>query len=62
MTRQKWCIVQLKQDERWANKELVEAKEVIGINVDRNSMEETESTKATIHYSKTGTHIVPRKE
>ena len=25
-------------------------------------LEETDTTKATIHYSKTGSHIVPRKE
>lgn len=51
----------LKPDGTWANKELVTANDVIGVNVNPKTFEETETSKATIHYSKTGTHIIPRK-
>jgi len=34
----------------------------IGVDVDGKTQKETPTDKATIHYSKTGTHLVPRKE
>jgi hypothetical protein len=46
----------------WNNKEKVIANKKIGVNVDPMTKEETETCKAMIHYSKTGSHIVPRKE
>ncbi|WP_242842301.1 phage minor capsid protein [Lacrimispora indolis] len=45
----------------WNNKEKVVSDKPIGVNVDPLG-EEQETRKATIHYSKTGTHVVPRKE
>lgn len=46
----------------WKKKELIDCEKTIGIDVDVNSGIETPTSKATIHYSKTGTHLVPRKE
>lgn len=51
-----------KPNGEWNNKEKVEANKVIGVDVNPSTMKETDTTKATIHYSKTGSHIVPRKE
>ncbi len=45
----------------WANKEHVQSDKPIGISVSKQTGEE-ETKAATIHYSKTGTHVVPRKE
>lgn len=46
---------------RWLRKEKVEASEIIGTHVDENK-NETKTNKGMIVYSKTGTHIYPRKE
>ena len=46
----------------WTNKERVEGSEVIGVHVNLEDNIETETNKATIIYSKTGSHIVPRKD
>ncbi len=46
----------------WKNKELIDCEKEIGVDVDINTGIETPTDKATIHYSKTGTHLVPRKE
>lgn len=43
-------------------KEKIECDKIIGVDVDEVTREETKTNKATIHYSKTGTHLVPRKE
>jgi len=51
-----------KPNGEWNNKEKVTADKVIGVNIDPKTMQETDTAKATIHYSKTGSHIVPRKE
>ena len=45
----------------WKNKETVMANFDIGVEIDMNTMEETITNRFTIHYSKTGTHIVPSK-
>lgn len=45
----------------WRKKERVATDETIGAHVD-NMGKETETNKATIVYSKTGTHIYPRKD
>ncbi|MBE6846180.1 MAG: hypothetical protein E7508_10905 [Ruminococcus sp.] len=47
---------------KWKNKELVDCGIEIGVDVDGKTKKETPTDKATIHYSKTGTHLVPRKE
>lgn len=47
---------------RWTNKEFVTADKKIGVVVDRESGKETSTTRFSIHYSKNGVHIVPRKE
>lgn len=46
----------------WKNKEKVDCGKIIGFNIDPTTNVKCETSKATIHYSKTGTHIVPRKE
>ena len=46
----------------WAKKEVVSQDSVIGVNIDVQTGEETETTRFTIHYGKNGTHIVPAKE
>lgn len=45
---------------RWLNKEAVIHPNVIGTHVDSNGVE-TKTNKAMIVYSKTGTHIYPRR-
>lgn len=46
----------------WLHKERVQADHVFGIHVDWETGKETETSKGMIIYSKTGTHIIPRKE
>lgn len=46
----------------WTNKERVEASETLGVHVNPDDNSETETKKATIVYSKTGSHIIPRKD
>ena len=46
----------------WTNKERVQADSIIGVHVEKKTKKETETNKALIIYSKTGSHIVPRKE
>lgn len=46
----------------WKHKELIDCGEEIGVVVDTSTGVETITDKGTIHYSKTGTHLVPRKE
>lgn len=43
-------------------KEKIDCDRKIGVDVDFITKKETPTDKATIHYSKTGTHLVPRKE
>lgn len=50
------------KNNKWKNKELIDCEVEIGIDVDFKTKKETPTDKATIHYSKTGTHLVPRKE
>lgn len=49
-------------DGNWLHKERVQTDHVFGIHVDPETGQETETTKGMIIYSKTGTHIIPRKE
>ncbi|MCC8160262.1 MAG: hypothetical protein LIO53_02925 [Oscillospiraceae bacterium] len=46
---------------KWQYKEQVESAHVVGTYVSESG-EETKSKKATIVYSKTGSHVYPRKE
>ena len=48
----------------WINKELVVADKYIGVSINHITGEETATNRFTIHYSNTGTHVVPteRKE
>lgn len=48
-------------DGRWLRKEKIKASSVIGTHVDENG-NERKTDKAMIVYSKTGTHVYPRKE
>lgn len=55
---------QIKHDSKghWTNKEFVSADHIIGVVVDANTGETIETSRFSIHYSKNGVHIVPRKE
>ena len=55
---------QIKRDSKghWTNKEFVSADHIIGVVVDANTGETIETSRFSIHYSKNGVHIVPRKE
>lgn len=46
----------------WLRKERVDARENFGVHVSPETGEETETSKGMLIYSKTGTHLVPRKE
>lgn len=46
----------------WTNKERVKSASVIGVHIDPSTQTKTETANGTIIYSKTGSHIVPRKE
>lgn len=50
---------QIDKNGKWKNKEVVMAESDIGVNVDKNSGTEISTNRFVIHYSKTGTHIVP---
>ena len=43
----------------WKNKEIVSTNDDIGVLVNPNTGEEVATNSFTIHYSRTGTHIVP---
>lgn len=45
----------------WKHKELIDCGKEIGVFVEPISKNKIPTNKATIHYSKTGTHLVPRK-
>lgn len=49
------------EEGRWLRKEKITASNIIGTHVDREG-NETETNKGMIIYSKTGTHVYPRKE
>ncbi|WP_081732745.1 polymorphic toxin type 50 domain-containing protein [Blautia producta] len=55
---------ELKRDRfgKWTNKEFVSAEKDVGVVVDPQTGEEFVTSRFSIHYSKNGTHIVPRKE
>ena len=46
----------------WKKKERITAEKMIGTYVDPETGVETKTNKAMIVYSKTGSHIYPRKE
>ncbi len=50
------------KDDIWTKHERVVAPEVVGCHVDKSTGVQTETKAAMIVYSKTGTHIYPRKE
>ena len=45
----------------WNHKEMVTADHLIGVDVDKDTGLETPTDRFVIHYSNTGTHIVPTK-
>ncbi|MCK1999754.1 polymorphic toxin type 50 domain-containing protein, partial [Psychrobacillus psychrodurans] len=51
--------ISLKKNGTWDNKELIKSSSVIGIHVHQGTGVETPTKAFYIHYSKTGTHIVP---
>lgn len=46
----------------WSNKEVAISDHVIGVNIDPQTGEETETNRFVIHYGKKGTHVVPTRE
>ena len=54
-----WIVRDAK--ERWSNKEVVELDRVVGVFVDPATGDELQTNRITIHYSKTGVHIVPAR-
>lgn len=48
-------------NKKWKHTEVVNSENFVGYTVDQFTGEETKTTAFTIHYSKTGTHIVPQK-
>ena len=51
----------LSKKQKWTNKEVVETDSVIGCVVDPSSGEISGTNRITIHYSLTGTHVIPTK-
>ena len=47
--------------QKWTSKEVVEADSIIGCDIDPDSGEISTTNRFTIHYSSTGTHVVPSK-
>ena len=47
--------------DKWQKKERVTSEEIVGVHVNPETLEETETRHALIVYSKTGSHIIPRK-
>ena len=45
----------------WSNKEVITAAEDLGVEVNPTTGSETATNRATIHYGKNGTHIVPAR-
>ena len=45
----------------WKNVETVTSDRNIGVNISPSTGEETITNRFTIHYSRTGTHVVPAK-
>jgi len=43
----------------WINKEFIIADRDIGVNINNKTGVQTLTNRFTIHYSKTGTHVVP---
>lgn len=52
-------IILLANSGEWKNKELITSDEIIGVYVNGKTGEEIETNRFVIHYSKSGTHIVP---
>ena len=46
----------------WLRRERVTADKIVGVHVDKNTGNGTRTNKAMIIYSRTGTHIYPRKD
>ena len=54
--------IKLTASGEWTNKEFVYADDIIGVAVNPETLEKTETHRFAIHYGKKGTHIVPVKE
>ena len=50
------------QNGQWTRKERITCDSPIGVHVDKSTGVKTVTNKATIIYSKTGTHVMPRKD
>ena len=50
------------QSGQWTRKERITCDRPIGVHVDKNTGTKTVTNKAIIIYSKTGTHVMPRKD
>lgn len=54
--------LKFKPDGNWNKVEIIEIDEYIGMYINKNKIEIYETKRFSIHYSKIGIHIVPRKE
>ena len=54
--------MKFKPDGNWNKVEIIEIDEYIGMYINKNKIEIYETKRFSIHYSKIGIHIVPRKE
>lgn len=51
--------LQRDKSDRFTNKEIITIDQQIGVSVDKETGNETPTNRAYIHYSNTGTHVVP---
>lgn len=49
-------------NDTWKHKIKIETTVQFGVSVNQDNGDETPTNKGVIHFSKTGTHLVPRKE
>lgn len=54
-------IPKLTRKGEWNGKEFIAVDHIIGVDVDKETGEETQTNRFNIHYSGTGVHIVPTK-
>lgn len=48
------------EKDNWQNREVIKAKTPIGVSINQTTKKETGTNWITIHYSKTGVHVVPK--
>ena len=51
--------IQRSEDGMFINKEIITLDRTIGVSINKKTLQETPTNRAYIHYSKSGTHVVP---